>query len=40
MNKEHLEIITDELIISAKQIENTARLLEEGATVPFLSRYR
>ena len=40
MNKEHLEIITDKLVISAKQIENTARLLEEGATVPFISRYR
>ena len=40
MNKEHLEIITDKLPISAKQIENTARLLEGGATVPFVSRYR
>jgi uncharacterized protein len=40
MNEEHLEIITDKLVISAKQIENTARLLEEGATVPFVSRYR
>lgn len=40
MNKEHLEIITDKLVISAKQIENTAKLLEEGATVPFVSRYR
>jgi len=40
MNKEHLEIITDKLAISAKQIENTARLLEKGATVPFVSRYR
>lgn len=40
MNKQHLEIITDKLAISTKQIENTARLLEEGATVPFVSRYR
>ncbi len=40
MNKQHLETITDKLAISAKQIENTARLLEEGATVPFVSRYR
>ncbi len=40
MNKVHLEIITDKLTISAKQIENTARLLEQGATVPFVSRYR
>lgn len=40
MNKQHLEIITGKLAISAKQIENTAKLLEEGATVPFVSRYR
>ena len=40
MNKEHLEIVADKLPISAKQIENTARLLEEGASVPFVSRYR
>ncbi|GAJ14126.1 unnamed protein product, partial [marine sediment metagenome] len=40
MNKQHLEIITGKLAISAKQIENTVKLLEEGATVPFVSRYR
>jgi uncharacterized protein len=40
MNKQHLEIIADKLAISAKQIENTVKLLEEGATVPFVSRYR
>jgi len=40
MNKQHLEIITDKLAISAEQIENTVRLLEEEATVPFISRYR
>ena len=39
MNKQHLEIITGKLAISAKQIENTVKLLEEGATVPFVSRY-
>ena len=40
MNQQHLEIITGKLAISAKQIENTVKLLEEGATVPFVSRYR
>jgi uncharacterized protein len=40
MNKQHLEIITGKLAISAKQIENTVKLLEEGAIVPFVSRYR
>jgi len=40
MKKQHLEIIKDKLSIQAKQIENTVKLLEEGATVPFVSRYR
>ncbi len=40
MNQQHLEIITGKLAISARQIENTVKLLEEGATVPFVSRYR
>ncbi len=40
MNQQHLEIITGKLAISAKQIKNTVKLLEEGATVPFVSRYR
>ncbi len=40
MNKQHLEIITDKLAISARQIESTVELLEKDATVPFISRYR
>jgi uncharacterized protein len=40
MNKQHLEIITDKLTISAEQIESTVELLEKDATVPFISRYR
>ena len=40
MKKQHLEIITDKLSIRAKRVENTVKLLEEGATVPFVSRYR
>ena len=34
------EIISKELNIKVPQIENTAKLLDEGATVPFISRYR
>ena len=32
--------ISYELNISAQQVKATAQLLEEGATVPFISRYR
>lgn len=35
-----LEIIVKETNISKKQIENTLLLLNEGATIPFISRYR
>ena len=34
------EIISKELNIKVPQIENTVKLLDEGATVPFISRYR
>ena len=34
------EIISKELNIKVPQIENTVKLLDEGATVPFVSRYR
>ncbi len=40
MNSEHIKIIAAELNITAKQAENTVMLLAEGATVPFISRYR
>lgn len=33
-------LLTDSLQISAKQIINTIQLLEDGATIPFISRYR
>lgn len=39
-NLEHLLKIASELSITIKQVEATARLLDEGATVPFISRYR
>lgn len=36
----HCEIIARELNIPQGQITNTVKLLNEGATVPFISRYR
>jgi protein Tex len=40
MNQKHLQIISDTLGIKANQIESTVKLLDEGATIPFISRYR
>ena len=40
MNPKHIEIISRELGILGKQVENTLKLLGEGATIPFISRYR
>ena len=39
VQKNH-QIIAERLGISIKQIDNTITLLNEGATVPFISRYR
>jgi protein Tex len=36
----HIAIIAQEAGIAASQVSNTARLLKEGATVPFIARYR
>ncbi len=36
----HIRKIAGELGIAAGQVESTARLLEAGATVPFIARYR
>nr|WP_257093138.1 Tex-like N-terminal domain-containing protein [Sphingobacterium sp. E70] len=36
----HEITIANELSISEKQVRTTIQLLEEGATVPFISRYR
>ena len=35
-----ISLLTDSLQISAKQIINTIHLLQDGATIPFISRYR
>ncbi len=32
--------IAAELNVDAKQVKSTVELLDEGATVPFISRYR
>ncbi len=39
IQKNH-QLIADKLGISIRQIANTITLLDEGATVPFISRYR
>lgn len=40
LSQSHLDIITRELSLPARQVMATALLLKEGATVPFIARYR
>lgn len=40
MNNTHIAKIAEELRLTAKYVLATAALLEEGATVPFIARYR
>jgi len=40
MNEKHIAKIAQELQLKPQQILATATLIEEGATVPFLARYR
>ena len=40
MNKEYISIIVKETGLREHQVENTLKLLENGATIPFISRYR
>ncbi|HEX8948004.1 MAG TPA: Tex-like N-terminal domain-containing protein, partial [Dissulfurispiraceae bacterium] len=40
MNELHISEIAGELHLAPKQVRAAAALLEEGATVPFISRYR
>ncbi len=40
MTEKHIEIIAKNLSISDIQVRNTINLLNQGATVPFISRYR
>jgi uncharacterized protein len=40
MKDKYLDIISDSLSINSRQILNTIKLLEDGASIPFISRYR
>ena len=40
MNEKHIARIAHELNLTPQQVRATAGLLEEGATVPFIARYR
>lgn len=40
MNNIHVKIIANQLQLSENQVYNTIELLENGATIPFISRYR
>ncbi len=40
MKSEYIDTISGILKLKKWQVENTVKLLEEGATVPFISRYR
>ncbi|MBA4372054.1 MAG: RNA-binding transcriptional accessory protein [Thermodesulfovibrio sp.] len=40
MEQTHIRLIAAELSIKPHQVEATVSLLDEGATVPFISRYR
>jgi protein Tex len=39
-NTGHIKTVSSELSVKPWQVENTAKLLGEGATIPFISRYR
>ena len=39
-NSEHVLLLAQELNLKVHQVASTAQLLAEGATVPFISRYR
>ncbi len=40
MNAQLIQLIADQLQLPFLQVQNAIRLLDEGATVPFISRYR
>lgn len=40
MNKKHIELIARELNIREWQVEHAVTLMQDGATIPFVSRYR
>jgi uncharacterized protein len=40
MNRSHIDAISAEMKLAAAQVSSVAKLLEDGATVPFIARYR
>ncbi len=40
MNSEYISLISNLLHLQERQVKNTITLLDEGATIPFISRYR
>ena len=40
MNELIIKQISNDLKITEKQVTSTLKLLEEGNTIPFISRYR
>ena len=40
MDEQFIPIIEKALGLTARQVRNTLKLLDEGATIPFISRYR
>ncbi|MFA0963611.1 Tex family protein [Roseivirga sp. BDSF3-8] len=40
MSVEHISKVAGEMNVQSRQVEATVRLLDEGATVPFIARYR
>jgi uncharacterized protein len=40
MVAKHVELISKSLSLKENQVENTIELIENGATIPFISRYR
>ncbi len=40
MKEKYIKIISGSLSVEAGQVASTIRLLQEGATIPFISRYR
>jgi len=40
MEQKHIQLIGQALSIASRQVESTVKLLKEGATIPFIARYR
>ncbi|MCL4499318.1 MAG: RNA-binding transcriptional accessory protein, partial [Chloroflexi bacterium] len=40
MNSNHISKVARELTLHPRQVQATAELLEQSATVPFIARYR